>query len=53
VAALNTFGLDALATRLDEDESREQKLSAREQQRLALARVLLKNRLDRLRRGDL
>ena len=41
VAALRTFGLDALATRLDDDEPWEQKLSAHEQQRLALARVLL------------
>lgn len=40
-AALRTFGLDALVTRLDDDESWEQKLSAHEQQRLALARVLL------------
>jgi putative ATP-binding cassette transporter len=41
VAALRTFGLDALATRLDDDEPWEQKLSAHEPQRLALARVLL------------
>jgi putative ATP-binding cassette transporter len=40
-AALRIFGLDDLATRLDDDESWEQKLSAHEQQRLALARVLL------------
>jgi putative ATP-binding cassette transporter len=40
-AAMRTFGLDALATRLDDDEPWEQKLSAHEQQRLALARVLL------------
>ncbi len=41
VAALRSFGLDALAKRLDDDEPWEQKLSAHEQQRLALARVLL------------
>ncbi len=41
VAALHAFGLDALATRLDDDQPWEQKLSAHEQQRLALARVLL------------
>jgi len=40
-AALRTFGLDALAARLDDDEPWEKKLSAHEQQRLALARVLL------------
>jgi putative ATP-binding cassette transporter len=39
--ALRTFDLDALAPRLDDDEPWEQKLSAHEQQRLALARVLL------------
>ena len=41
LAALRTIGLDALATRLDDDEPWEQNLSAHEQQRLALARVLL------------
>jgi putative ATP-binding cassette transporter len=40
-AALGTFGLDALVARLDDDEPWQQKLSAHEQQRLALARVLL------------
>jgi putative ATP-binding cassette transporter len=39
--ALRVFGLDALASRLDDEEPWEQKLSAHEQQRLALARVLL------------
>jgi putative ATP-binding cassette transporter len=41
VAALHSFGLDFLAARLDDDEPWEQKLSAHEQQRLAMARVLL------------
>jgi putative ATP-binding cassette transporter len=45
LAALRIFGLDVLATRLDADEPWEQKLSGHEQQRLALARVLL-HRLD-------
>ena len=40
-AALQTFGLGALVSRLDDDEPWEQKLSGHEQQRLALARVLL------------
>jgi len=39
--ALQLFGLDALADRLDQEEPWDQKLSAHEQQRLALARVLL------------
>ena len=39
--ALRTFGLDPFVTRLDDDEPWEQKLSGHEQQRLALARVLL------------
>ena len=39
--ALRLFGLDALAARLDHEEPWDQKLSAHEQQRLALARVLL------------
>jgi putative ATP-binding cassette transporter len=38
---LRAFDLEGLATRLDEQEPWEQKLSAHEQQRLALARVLL------------
>jgi putative ATP-binding cassette transporter len=40
-AALRIFGLDALVARLDDDEPWQQKLSAHEQQRLGLARVLL------------
>jgi len=39
--ALRLFELDALAARLDHEEPWDQKLSAHEQQRLALARVLL------------
>jgi len=39
--ALRAFGLDHLVTRLDDEEPWEQKLSSHEQQRLALARVLL------------
>jgi putative ATP-binding cassette transporter len=39
--ALRLFGLDALASHLDQEEPWEQKLSAHQQQRLALARVLL------------
>jgi putative ATP-binding cassette transporter len=39
--ALRLFGLDALAARLDQEEPWDQKLSAHQQQRLALARVLL------------
>jgi putative ATP-binding cassette transporter len=39
--ALQLFGLDALAARLDQEAPWDQKLSAHEQQRLALARVLL------------
>ncbi len=39
--ALSAFGLDSLAARLDEEQPWAQKLSAHEQQRLALARVLL------------
>jgi putative ATP-binding cassette transporter len=39
--ALRLFGLDALEARLDEEQPWDQKLSAHEQQRLALARVLL------------
>ena len=38
---LQLLGLDALASRLDQEEPWAQKLSAHEQQRLALARVLL------------
>lgn len=41
VAALQSLELGALTTRLDEDEPWEQKLAPHEQQRLALARVLL------------
>jgi putative ATP-binding cassette transporter len=40
-SALQTLGLDTFATRLDDDEPWEQKLSGHEQQRVALARVLL------------
>ena len=40
-AALRLVDLEALATRLDEDEPWEEKLSAHEQQRLAMVRVLL------------
>jgi vitamin B12/bleomycin/antimicrobial peptide transport system ATP-binding/permease protein len=40
-AALRLVDLEALATRLDEDEPWEEKLSAHEQQRLAIVRVLL------------
>jgi putative ATP-binding cassette transporter len=40
-AALTAFGLGALVDRLDESEHWEQVLSAAEEQRLALARVLL------------
>src|SRR5262245_26069933 len=39
--ALHVFELDHLLARLDEEEPWDQKLSAHEQQRLALARVLL------------
>jgi len=39
--ALRILGLEHLVTRLDEEEPWDQKLSAHEQQRLALARVLL------------
>jgi putative ATP-binding cassette transporter len=39
--ALRLFGLEALAARLDAEEPWDQKLSAHEQQRLALARVML------------
>ena len=39
--ALRLFGLDALVDRLDQEEPWDQKFSAHEQQRLALARVLL------------
>ena len=39
--ALEAFGLGALAARLDEEQPWAQKLPAHEQQKLALARVLL------------
>jgi len=40
-AALRDFGLESLVARLDEEEPWDQVLSVQEQQRLALARVLL------------
>jgi putative ATP-binding cassette transporter len=41
--ALRLFGLDALTARLDQEEPWDQELSPHEQQRLALARVLLQD----------